>query len=145
MHQLLDYARELGLHVIEKKGRHIGGYHAGSSTIRLDPGMPRRVARSVLAHEIAHHIFGDEPTPFGPARATQERRANEWAALRLIDPDAYADAESYLHGHMAAMAVELDVTVEIVEAFQRILLRVGDTTYVRPRLGVGQYEHRVVA
>jgi hypothetical protein len=139
MQHLLNLASELGLRVVERRGLHIGGYHEGSSTIRLDPKLPRRVARSVLAHEIAHHVFGDHPSPYGPVRAKQERRANEWAALRLITPESYAEAERNRGGHVESMAFDLDVTPEIVRAFQQVLLRLGDTTYVDPRMGAGQY------
>ncbi|MDQ7877316.1 ImmA/IrrE family metallo-endopeptidase [Microbacterium sp. QXD-8] len=139
MKDLLTLAAELGLTVVERRGKHLGGYHAGSRTVRLDPHMPRRVARAVLAHEIAHHVFGDEPSPYGPVRAKQERRANEWAALRLITPDAFADAERLRNGHTASMAHDLDVTPELIDAYRQVLLRIGDTTYVEPRMGAGQY------
>lgn len=142
MQDLMQLADELGVRVIERRGGKPGGYHAGTTTIRLHPGMSRRVARSVLAHEIAHHVFGDTPTVYGPVRAKQERRANEWAALRLITPDAYAAAEASHHGHLPAMGHELGVTIEIVEAYKRLLARIGDATYVAPRMGAGQFLHR---
>lgn len=142
MQELLQLADELGLNVIERRGGKPGGYHAGTNTIRLHPGMSRRVARSVLAHEIAHHIFGDEPTQYGPVREKQERRANEWAALRLITPQAYAEVEAHRHGHLPSMAYDLGVTLELIEAFKRLLARVGDATYVAPRMGAGQFLHR---
>lgn len=143
MQQLMKLAEELGLTVVERRGLKIGGYHDGSMTIRLNPGMPRRIARSVLAHEIAHHVFGDQHTHFGPARARQERRADEWAALRLITLDAYGEAERLRAGHAPSMAHDLNVTVELVEAFRRVLLRVGDTVYVDAKMGAGQFAHRV--
>lgn len=139
MQHLLTLARELDLRVIERAGANLGGYHHGSRTIRLDPKMPRRVARSVLAHELAHHVFGDQPSPYGPVRAKQERRANEWAALRLITPEAFAEVEQLRDGHTASMAHDLDVMPELVEAFRRLLLRVGGVTYVDPHMGAGQY------
>jgi Zn-dependent peptidase ImmA (M78 family) len=144
MQHLLQLAEELGLTVIEKRGRHHGGYHHGSRMIRLDPHMPRRVARSVLAHEIAHSVFQDQPTPHGPARAKQERRANEWAALQLITPEAFAEAERHRGGHTGSMAHDLAVTTEIIEAYQRLLLRIGNVTYTRARMGAGQWDHRAV-
>jgi len=139
MQPLLTLASELGLTIIEKRGRHLGGYHAGSKTVRLDPSMPRRVARSVLAHEIAHHVFADEPSPYGPVTAKQERRANEWAALQLITPEAFAEAEKTRNRHTPSMAFDLDVTPEIVDAYRRVLVRIGDTTYVDAKMGAGQY------
>ncbi len=145
MQQLLQLAHELGLTVVERTGGTLGGYHAGSRTIRLKPGMTERTARSVLAHEIAHAIFEDRPTPYGPVRAKQERRANEWAALYLITPEAYAAAEERRGGHVGSMAYDLNVTVELVEGFRRLLQRVGDVTYVRAKMGAGQWHHRAEA
>ncbi len=143
LNHLISLADELGLRIDWRKGKKLGGFHEGTRTIRLDPDSSTRVLVSVLAHEIAHAVFGDTYTPFGPARARQERRANEWAALRLITPAAYAAAEERRGVHAAALAFELGVTVEIVEGFQRVLQRIGDTTYVDARMGAGQWVHRV--
>jgi len=119
-----------------------GEYLHHRRLVRLQPGMPRRLHRSVLAHECAHAVFGDAPSLFGPANAKMERRADEWAALRLIDIDDYKLAESIHAGHPDAIALELDVTADIVEAFQRILSRFGDTVYVGARMGAGMWHHR---
>lgn len=119
-----------------------GEYIHQLRTIRLRPGMTERLHRSVLAHETAHAVFADEPSMFGPVNRKQERRADEWAALRLVDHDAYKRAELIHHGHAGAIAHELGVVRSIVEAYQRILLRVGDTVYVKPREGAGQWHHR---
>lgn len=143
MHQLLQLADELGLRVIERRGSKRGGFHEGSKTIRLNPGQSTRAMRSVLAHEIAHAIFGDVPSPYGPQRARQERRADEWAAKYLITPSAYADAEQRRGVHASALAFELGVTVELVEAYQRLMQRLGDATYVEARMGAGQFDHRI--
>ncbi|WP_336642283.1 ImmA/IrrE family metallo-endopeptidase [Microbacterium sp. MMO-56] len=119
-----------------------GEYVHQRRVIRLRPGMTARLHLSVLAHECAHAVFGDEPSAFGPVNAKQERRADEWAALRLIKHDAYRRAEAIHHGHAGAIAHELGVVRSIIEAYQRVLLRVGDTVYVKPRQGAGQWHHR---
>ena len=119
-----------------------GEYLHHRRLIQLQRGMSRRLHRSVLAHECAHAVFGDQPSQFGPVSAKQERRADEWAALRLIDLDAYKSAESLHDGHIDGMALELDVTTDIVEAFRRLLVRFGDTVYLRPRLGAGMWHQR---
>jgi hypothetical protein len=119
-----------------------GEYIHRRRLIRLQEGMPERLHRSVLAHECAHAVFEDVPSKFGPVNAKQERRADEWAALRLMSIEAYRHAETLHQGHVEAMAVELNVIVDLVEAFQRILLRIGDTVYVQPRMGAGQWLHR---
>ena len=79
---------------------------------------------------------------FGPVNRKQERRADEWAALRLVDHESYTRGESIHHGHAGAIAHELGVVRSIIDAYQRILLRVGDTVYVKPREGAGQWLHR---
>lgn len=142
MQHLYQLAEELGLHVTERRGAKRGGFHAGSRTIRINPGQSERTTRSVLAHEIAHAIFEDRPSPYGPVRAKQERRADEWAANYLITPDAYAAAEQHRGVHAASLAFELGVTVELVEAYQRLLQRLGAVTYVDARMGLGQWAHR---
>lgn len=100
-----------------------GEYLHDRGLIRLRPGMVGRHHRSVLAHELGHAAFGDTPSPFGPIAARQERRADEWASLRLIRKVDYELAER-LHGaHPGAMAIDLGVTRSIVTAYQRVLAR----------------------
>lgn len=142
MHHLLQLADDLGINIIEHHGAHLGGYRPGENTIRLSPRLPRRTARSVLAHELAHHVLGHRPTDFGPVRARQERAANEWAAKHLIDPGRYAEVEQLRDGHLASMAHDLDVAPELVAAYRAILERIGDTVYVDGKMGAGQYAHR---
>ena len=119
-----------------------GEYLHDRRLIRLQRRMASRLHISTLAHECAHAVFADVPSQFGPVNAKQERRANEWAALRLIDVDDYKRAEAIHHGHTEALAVELGVTVELIDAYQRILLRIDDTVYIQPRQGSGQWAHR---
>ena len=123
MQQLLRLADELGLRVIERPGPTPGGFQPVTRTIRLAPGLSRRTPRSVLAHEPGHALLGHPPTWQAAFRARQERQADEWAARRLITPAAYAAAEQLRGTHLASLAFELDVTIEIVLAFQRVLRR----------------------
>lgn len=142
---LTDMLTTLGVtleYTTQLRGDRDGEYIHQMRTVRLRTGMSERLHRSVLAHETAHAVFGDEPTLFGPANAKQERRADEWAALRLITHDDYKRAETIHHGHAGAIAHELGVVRSIVTAYQRVLLRVDDTVYVKPREGAGQWLHR---
>lgn len=69
---------------------------------------------STLAHELGHAYYGDDTN--GDPRL--ERRADLWAAKLLISPAQYATAER-LHGpHLGAIAWELGVTVDLVEAWK---------------------------
>lgn len=98
----------------------------------------------MIAHELAHAVLGHTPTADRSIRARQERRADEWAARLLISADTYAEAEKARGTHPASLAFELGVTIEIVTAYQRLLRRVGDTTYVGAKMGRGQWEHRTL-
>lgn len=138
-----NLAADLGLAVVERRVAHRSGYWAEEEVIYLTPDMPPRTLRCVLAHEIAHHVLAHRPAAHGPVRARQERAANEWAAKRLIDPERYAEVERQREGHLASMAHDLNVVPEFVQVFQGLLLRVGDTVYVSPRMGVGGYEARM--
>lgn len=145
MEQLLRLVDAHGLHLVERDGPSLGGYQPLTSTIRVTPGMSVRTTSSIIAHELGHAILGHEPTSDRAARGRQERRADEWAARLLISPDAYAEAERLRDGHPASIAFDLGVTVELVLAFQRLLHRVGDVTYLDARLGRGQWTHRSIA
>lgn len=143
---LFHMAAALGVRIIHTDLTHLdrdGDYNAKTNTIRLQEGMSRRLFRSVLAHELCHAVFGDVPSRFGPVNAKQERRADEWAALRLIEHTDYSEAERLREGNVALIAQDLDVIDDIVHAYQRILQRFGNTTYVAPKMGVGQWAHKV--
>ncbi|WP_295014844.1 ImmA/IrrE family metallo-endopeptidase [uncultured Microbacterium sp.] len=102
-----------------------------------------RPYRSTIAHEACHVVFGDEPSMFGPVNAKQERRADEWAAHQLIDLEEYRQSEAVHEGCVEAMAIDLCVTTDLVEAFRRVLLRTHSAVYVAPRMGAGQFAGRV--
>lgn len=144
---LYDIADAIGVTIEHTDLSHLdrdGDYDARTHTIRLQEGISHRLHRSVLAHELCHAIFGDVPSKFGPVNAKQERRADEWAALRLIHHDDYRIAETIRDGNVKLIAQDLDVIEDIVHAYQRLMLRVGDTIYVKPRMGNGQWKHREV-
>ncbi len=126
MHMLLRLAEEHGVRIVERPGRTRGGFEPSSRTIRLAPGMSARTTRSVLAHELGHVILGHVPSPVPAVRRQQERQADEWAACRLITASAYAQAEDARGPHLASLAFELDVTIELILAYQRRLRRIGE-------------------
>lgn len=142
---LEDLARQGGIRV--EYGRLAHGRDGQSWTdrrlTRLRPGMNARLHRCVLAHELGHHALGHTPTHFGPVHAKQERAAEEWGATRLFTIDDYRHVEELHAGHLGAMAVELGVMRSTLEAFQAVLLRVGDTVYVQPKMGAGAWAHRI--
>jgi hypothetical protein len=137
-----NLAADLGLAVTEHRGEHRSGYWPDERIIRLRPGMSIRTTRSVLAHEIAHHVLEHRPTQFGPIRKRQELAANEWAATQLIRPDAYRECEHLREGHLGAMAHDLDVAPELIMVYRSMLQRLGDSVYLQPKMGAGMYAHR---
>jgi len=122
-----------------------GEYRDDLKRIRLREGMTERLTRFVLAHEVAHAVFEDEPSMFGPSNAKMERRADEWAALELINIEQYREVEQLREGHIPSMAHDLGVVTRCVEAYQRILARIGDDVYLKPRHGAGQWAARITA
>ena len=136
------YAADRGLAVIEQHSPHRSGYHPGERVIRLTPGMKGRVQRSVLAHEVAHHELGHRPLSPGIARERQEAAANRWAAELLISPLEYAAAERLRGGHLPSIAVDLQVSDELVVVYRSMLARLGESIYLRPRMGLGQWDYR---
>lgn len=124
MQQLFDFADMLGLQIEYAPLRSRDGeYRDDLKRIRLREDMTYRLERSILAHELGHAAFGDVPSKYGPIHARQERRADEWAALRLITLDDYRETEAIRDGHTPSMAHDLGVITRIVEAYQRILER----------------------
>lgn len=121
MQHLVNLAEKLQLRIIESPGHTRGGFDPATRTIRLSPGMSERTTRSVLAHELGHAHLGHIPSSMPAIRAHQERRADEWAACHLITRHSYAAAEEVRGPHLASLAFELGVTVELVTAYQRLL------------------------
>lgn len=120
-----------------------GQYDHDARVVRIQHDLLFRRYVSTLAHETCHAVFGDVKSKFGPVNAKQERRADEWAALRLVDLADYRREEDRHDGHIEAMAISLNVTTDLIESFRRVLLRVGQDVYVAPRMGAGQWVHRV--
>lgn len=137
-----DILSDLGFSVEYHDLEHLGidgDCHQGKKLVRLQKCMARRLHTWKLAHETAHAVFGDEPSMFAQANAKMERRADEWAATRLIPIDRYRDVEDLRDGHVPSMAHDLDVITDAVEVFQRMLTRIGDTVYFEAKLGQGNW------
>ncbi len=139
MRELLRRAADEGLtvHACRLPPGMLGCYEPDASRIWFDLGLTPAERRSVIAHELGHHFYRHrESTP------RNERAADRYAASLLIDPEEYARLEP-IHPDADTIADELQVTVKIVEAYRALVLaRVGDVTYVRPRMGRGQWEYR---
>lgn len=146
MQALYDYATKLGVSIeyTNLKGR-IGGYRHDRRHIRIQTGMLYRKERCVLAHELGHATYGDEPDIFGRMPERVEDRADEWAAHFLIDPAEYRFAEEKYGTNTEWIAQELCVLRKLVVAYERTLLRIGDEVFVNARMGAGQWSQKVTA
>lgn len=111
----------------------LGGGRYGGGLIRLEPSMPRRQMRSVLCHELRHHEFGDVGSECNKITRRQERRADSAAARLLVDIYDLADAMAIHARHAPAVAVELRVSVDVVQTrVER--LHPAERAYLRRRL-----------
>lgn len=117
-----QHAHSLGVTVVEGRPR-LGGwgeYSHASRTITLRSGLSRREARCTLAHELQHAIAGDIACRSSWFAARMERRADEAAAILLVDPVEYREAEAMHNGHLPSIAYDLDVTPEVLLDWQRM-------------------------
>ena len=103
--------------------RHLHGdvqglYLREPNLILLDHGLTSEQRRCVLAHEISHARHLDEGCRVDK---WAERRADQEAALMLIDPMEYAYAEAVYEGNVMGMARELNVLPWVIEAYRERL------------------------
>jgi Zn-dependent peptidase ImmA (M78 family) len=90
-----------------------GVYFHDLQLILLSRRLTRAQAVSTLAHELGHHRFGD--TCSNPAN---ERRAWQYAAAMLISPQEYRAAEDLVGPSAPGLAVELEVTPQLIHAWR---------------------------
>lgn len=119
--QLIDQATNSGLRVCwtPPTYHHQSAYAHAAGTIWLRRDLTDAEARSLLAHELGHHHYGDH----GPQPPDIEARAWRWAARLLIPECTYAIAEVQHGHHIPALAEALHVTAEAVAAYQSVLRR----------------------
>ena len=95
-----------------------GVYVREKNLILLDTRLCGLQRRCVLAHEISHARHADGA---GHEDKWVERRANQEAALMLIDPLEYAYAETIYEGNVMGMARELNVVPWVITAYRERL------------------------
>lgn len=141
--EMWNLAADLGLRVVERRGTH-RKLDTTPATTRSTPTPARRgrVPRSASPTKSGTTYPGHRPTDFGPIRKRQEHAANTWAARALITPDAYAAAD-HRDGHLPSMAFDLNVSDELAIIYRNSLLRTEQATYVAPKMGAGQFAHRL--
>lgn len=97
-----------------------GLYDESLRAIAIDIRMTYAQKRCVLVHELFHWMHGDNCCA-GTVGGRAEWRARKETAMFLISPEAYIVAEREYDGEIYMMACELDVTVDVLEDYRRLL------------------------
>ena len=97
-----------------------GFYDEATRTILIDRQLIYCQKRCTLVHELIHWQHADA-TRAGVYGARLERRTRRETALKLINPFEYQTAEAMYEGDPYQIACELDVTLQIIQDYQRIL------------------------
>ena len=98
-----------------------GYFEAWNNAIVIDRSMTYRKKRCTLVHELVHWSYGDFfHWPVIDSRL--ENRARRETAELLVDPREYEQAESMYEGESKAIAIELDVTLQIIEDYRDMVL-----------------------
>lgn len=99
----------------------MGLYDAERRMILIDSTLSHDQTRSALMHELIHAEYEDPGCShfFG---AHAELRARRLTAERLINREDYIKTEKIYEGNKYLMAKDLDVTVQVLEDYQKILM-----------------------
>lgn len=121
---LLAEARRLGVrvHLAHLEEPFLGIYDDAASRIYVTLGLSMDEIKATLAHELGH-AYHRHPCSSGP----NERQADKRGAWLLIDASAYAAAER-VDDHPASIALELGVTLKVIEDYQQYWLSEGQTS-----------------
>ena len=116
-------AESMGVQLRRHTGGRPGWYDHHRRIISTRRGQSISQYKSVLAHELGHAAHRDTPTGNGHFDQRQERRADEYAAQILINPHDFEAAAIWHHGHLPAIADELEVTQHILKTWQSLYER----------------------
>lgn len=121
---ILQHCADVGVHVewIDLGPKRRGVCISRSGVIVLNTRLTAAQAASTAAHEFAHWCFGDRKST--PA---VERRAWQYGASLLFEPEEYEAAERIVGTHPTALAVELEVTATVVEHWREWWRSKGST------------------
>jgi Zn-dependent peptidase ImmA (M78 family) len=106
--------------VIPDKGL-CGYYEAWRNAIVIDRTMTYRQKRCTLVHELVHWSYGDF-FHRSVIDSRLETRARRETASLLVDRSEYAQAEIEYDGEPRSIAIELDVTLQIIEDYRDMVL-----------------------
>ena len=116
-------AESMGVQLRRHTGGCPGWYDHRRRVISTRRGQSISQYKSVLAHELGHAAHRDTPTGNGHFDQRQERRADEYAARLLINPHDFKAAAIWHHGHLPAIADELEVTQHLLKTWQSLYER----------------------
>jgi hypothetical protein len=114
--ELFQHCADLGVDIewLDLGETRRGAYLRHADTIVLSPRLTRSQVVACLAHELGHRRFGH-----GCSSPANERRAWDYAAALLVTAAEYALAEERVGSEPAALALELAVTPQLIEAWRR--------------------------
>ncbi len=113
----------MGLQVVEAiiNDDRPGSYQHNRRRITLDERLTDNQKRATLQHEIIHAEHWRDGIAQLLSHDVEEQKTRRETALRLIDPQEYANAEETYDACPYKIADELGVTVNLVEDYRRIL------------------------
>lgn len=122
-HDLLCIAHSMGLQVVEAiiNDDRLGSYRHNTRRITLDERLTDNQKRVTLQHEIIHAEHWRDGIAQLLSHDVEEQKTRRETAIRLIDPQEYANAEETYDACPYKIADELGVTVNLVEDYRRIL------------------------
>ena len=97
-----------------------GFYDESIQTIVIDCVNSYCQKRCTLVHELIHWQHADN-TRTGVYGTRVEHRTRRETALKLVDPLEYRTAEAMYEGDAYQIACELDVTLQVIQDYQRLL------------------------
>ena len=97
-----------------------GFYDEATRTILIDRQLIYCQKRCTLVHELIHWQHADT-TRAGVYGSRLENRTRRETALKLVNPLEYQTAEAMYEGDPYQIACELDVTLQIINDYQRVL------------------------
>jgi Zn-dependent peptidase ImmA (M78 family) len=121
--ELRRLAASLGVRVWSRDldGQTAGYYDDAYDAIVIDRSMTYRGKRCTLVHELVHWSHGDASCN-GVMGARMEQRTRRETATLLIPQLEYATLENIYDGEAYLMAVELNVTEQVLRDYKELIL-----------------------
>ena len=122
-HDLLCIAHAMGLQVVEAiiEDDRLGSHQHNRRRITLDERLNDNQKRVTLQHEIIHAEHWRDGIAQLMGHDVEEQKTRRETALRLIEPQEYANAEETYDACPYKIADELGVTVNLVRDYRKIL------------------------